>query len=40
MLQEALFWLTGGKSFLVEETQCIARGDNACTIQLPRQPLE
>jgi predicted hydrocarbon binding protein len=40
IVQEALYWLSGGKSFLVEETACIARGDPACTIAINRQPLD
>jgi predicted hydrocarbon binding protein len=40
VLQEALYWLSGGKSFMVEETACIARGDPACTIAINRQPLD
>jgi len=31
-LQEALYWVSGGKTFLVEEKKCIACGDNDCTI--------
>jgi predicted hydrocarbon binding protein len=40
VLQEALYWVSGGKSFMVEETACIARGDPACTIAINRQPLD
>ncbi|HUI88443.1 MAG TPA: 4-vinyl reductase [Anaerolineales bacterium] len=39
LLQEALFWLSGGKIFSVEEVACIARGDPACTIVIDRTPL-
>jgi len=39
LLQEALYWLSGGKVFNVEETACIARGDAACTIVIDRTPL-
>ena len=39
LLQEALYWLSGGKIFNVEETACIARGDGACTIVIDRVPL-
>jgi predicted hydrocarbon binding protein len=38
-LQEALFWLSGGKHFSVEEKQCIACGDSTCTIQIDRTPM-
>jgi predicted hydrocarbon binding protein len=40
LLQETLFWVSGGKYFMVEETSCIAQGDQTCTIHLSRQPLE
>jgi predicted hydrocarbon binding protein len=40
LLQETLFWVSGGKYFMVEETSCIANGDQTCTIHLSRQPLE
>ncbi|MCQ3935553.1 MAG: 4-vinyl reductase [Chloroflexi bacterium] len=39
LLQEALYWLSGGKVFNVEETACIAKGDPACTITIDKIPL-
>jgi predicted hydrocarbon binding protein len=39
LLQEALYWVSGGKVFNVEETACIARGDAACTIVIDQTPL-
>jgi len=39
LLQESLYWLSGGKIFNVEETACIARGDAACTIVIEKTPL-
>jgi predicted hydrocarbon binding protein len=39
LLQEALYWLSGGKIFSVEEIACIARGDPACTIVVDPTPL-
>lgn len=39
LLQEALYWLSAGKVFNVEETACIARGDTACTIRIDQTPL-
>ena len=39
LLQEALFWLSGGKYFEVEEKQCIACGDSTCTILIQRTPM-
>ena len=39
LLQEALYWVSGGKVFDVEETACIARGDAACTIMIDQTPL-
>lgn len=39
VLQEALYWLSGGKVFSVEETECIARGNATCTIVIDQIPL-
>lgn len=39
LLQEALYWLSGGKVFDVEETACIAHGDLTCTITIDTIPL-
>ena len=36
LLQEALYWISGGKFFNVEETTCIAQGDSACTIVIDK----
>jgi predicted hydrocarbon binding protein len=39
VLQEALYWVSGGKIFTVEETACVARGDPFCTISVDKTPL-
>ena len=39
LLQEALYWVSGGKVFNVEETACIGRGDETCTIVIDQTPL-
>ena len=39
LLQEALYWLSGGKVFSVEETACHARGDDHCVISIQKSPL-
>ncbi|RPI90618.1 MAG: 4-vinyl reductase [Chloroflexi bacterium] len=39
VLQEALYWLSGGKVFHVEEKTCIAAGDSACTIVIDQTPI-
>ncbi|MFN8412153.1 MAG: V4R domain-containing protein [Anaerolineales bacterium] len=39
LLQEALYWVSGGKMFNVEETACIASGDSSCTISIDRAPI-
>ncbi|MBN1304707.1 MAG: 4-vinyl reductase [Anaerolineales bacterium] len=39
LLQEALYWVSGGKIFNVEETHCIACGDEACTIIISKNPI-
>ena len=40
LLQESLYWVSGGKYFEVEEKQCIACGDAACTIFINRTPMD
>ena len=39
LLQEALYWLSGGKVFNVEEETCIAAGDETCTIVIDQSPI-
>lgn len=39
LLEEALYWLSGGASFFIEESACIAAGDPTCTILIGKQPL-
>lgn len=39
LLQEALYWLSGGKVFNVEQISCIACGDASCTIIFDKIPL-
>lgn len=38
ILQEATYWISGGRYFNVEEVCCIARGDPTCTIAIDREP--
>ena len=39
LLQESLYWLSGGKIFDVEEISCIAHGDPACTFIINQTPI-
>jgi hypothetical protein len=39
LLQEALYWVSGGKVFNVEEKTCIAAGDKVCTIEIDQSPI-
>jgi len=39
MLQEGLYWLSGGKDYLIKETDCIATGAERCTFQILKQPV-
>ncbi len=39
ILQEALYWISGGKNFLIEEKQCIALGDEVCSIEIQKEPI-
>ncbi len=40
MLQEAFYWISGGKTFLVQETTCVAQGDPCCTMAIDKHPLQ
>ena len=40
ILQEALYWVSGGKNFEVYETACVACGDEVCTIVIEKKPLD
>jgi hypothetical protein len=39
LLQEMVYWVSGGRIFLVEETECVALGGKTCTITIRRTPL-
>jgi hypothetical protein len=39
VLQEALYWASGGKFFNVEEMQCVAQGDSCCKIVIDKTPM-
>ena len=39
LLQEALYWLSGGKVFNIEEVTCVATGDESCTIVIDQSPI-
>jgi len=38
LLEESLSWVSGGKDFNVQETKCIATGDDICEFVIPKQP--
>ncbi|MBN1177661.1 MAG: 4-vinyl reductase [Anaerolineae bacterium] len=40
LLQEGLYWVSGGRHFEVEETSCIAAGDEACVIEVGKAPVD
>jgi predicted hydrocarbon binding protein len=40
LIHEALYWVSGGKFYHVEETDCIAKGDLACVIMIDKLPVE
>lgn len=40
VLEEGLYWASGGRRFYVEEVSCIAAGDPTCTILIGKEPLE
>jgi predicted hydrocarbon binding protein len=39
LLEEGLYWWSGGASFFIEESSCIASGDGTCTILIGKQPV-
>ncbi len=39
LLQEMVYWVSGGRTFLVEETECVASGGRTCTITITKTPL-
>lgn len=40
ILDEAIFWGTGGRRYHAEEILCVARGDPTCTIAIDKRPIE
>lgn len=39
IIQESLYWVSGGKVFNVEEISCTAKGDPTCSILIEKQAL-
>lgn len=39
VLQEGLYWVSGGRNFMIEEIACIATGDETCTLAIGKQPV-
>lgn len=39
LLQEGLHWVSGGKEYLVNETQCIALNDEVCEFIIPKESI-
>lgn len=40
LLQEGLNWISGGKDFRINETKCIAIGDDICEFIIYKQPIK
>jgi len=40
ILEEGLYWVSGGENFYIEEVACIAAGDSTCTILIGKHPLD
>jgi predicted hydrocarbon binding protein len=40
ILQEALYWVSSGRNFVVEEVACVAQGDATCTITINREAVD
>jgi len=39
LLQEALKWISGGSEFRVNESKCVAVGDEVCEFVIPKTPI-
>lgn len=39
LLQEALYWVSGGKYFSIDEISCMANGASTCTIAINKTPM-
>ncbi len=39
LLEEGLYWVSGGEQFYVEEVSCLAAGDSTCTLLVGKRPL-
>ncbi|MFQ5409085.1 MAG: V4R domain-containing protein [Anaerolineales bacterium] len=40
ILEESIFWGTGGRRYQIEETQCVAMGADACVFAISKSPLD
>jgi predicted hydrocarbon binding protein len=40
LLEEGLYWVSGGETFYVEEVSCLAAGDPSCTLLVSKRPSE
>jgi len=40
LLQEAMYWLSGGKTFQVEEIQCASTGHAQCKVRIRKKPIQ
>ncbi|MEA3377202.1 MAG: 4-vinyl reductase [Chloroflexota bacterium] len=40
LLQETVYWLSGGERFYIEEVSCVAAGQPTCTILVGKRPLD
>jgi predicted hydrocarbon binding protein len=40
ILEEGVYWMSGGRNFYVEEVSCIAAGDQECDILVSKRPLD
>ena len=40
LLEEAIYWGTGGRRFRIEESECVAAGGATCTFSIDKHPLD
>jgi hypothetical protein len=39
LTEEALHWVSGGRKFRVDEIECVAMGDETCTLAIYKEPI-
>lgn len=40
LLEEAVFWASGGRRYAIEEVTCVGKGDETCSFNVDKRPLD